>query len=343
MRLHVLAISSVLLAAGCVSAVPEGADSATCPYKPDTRAAAATPERPFGVVGLPKLPLLQPLLWGFLTQRPFAPKDLQVVGLDSILSLDKGAPKVFADATAVHALVANGAGFARWDDKSETLVLLPKAKDEVVEFVHDPANARRFLPPRVLPPTAVAALEVIAPQPVEHWFASILGNLDGDYRARPLDSGFRDKTSRWCFVTTPVLPWLVAAAFGGGPAGIELELDGQTPGPAVRVLAHAALPRLDLRRGQEEVVSREELARRMVKPEGPVEDTYLVYLLLPTGLHSVWVRQGAVVELDQAIRNQLVYVCDVLGPCRVSWFWQEYEPLDGALPTRSGFDSCLVR
>ena len=307
------------------------------------KAAAATPERPFGVVGLPKLPLLQPLLWGFLTQRPFAPKDLQVVGLDSILSLDKGAPKVFADATAVHALVANGAGFARWDDKSETLVLLPKAKDEVVEFVRDPANARRFLPPRVLPPTAVAALEVIAPQPVEHWFASILGNLDGDYRAQPLDSGFRDKTSRWCFDTTPVLPWLVAAAFGGGPAGIELELDGQTPGPAVRVLAHAALPRLDLRRGQEEVVSREELARRMVKPDGPVEDTYLVYLLLPTGLHSVWVRQGAVVELDQAIRNQLVYVCDVLGPCRVSWFWQEYEPLDGALPTRSGFDSCLVR
>ena len=44
MRLHVLAISSVLLAAGCVSAVPEGADSATCPYKPDARAAAATPD-----------------------------------------------------------------------------------------------------------------------------------------------------------------------------------------------------------------------------------------------------------------------------------------------------------
>ena len=36
------------------------------------KAAHAGPGQPFGVVGLPKLPLLQPALWGFLTQRPFA-------------------------------------------------------------------------------------------------------------------------------------------------------------------------------------------------------------------------------------------------------------------------------
>jgi hypothetical protein len=312
------------------------------------KAAAAGPGRPFGVVGLPRLPVLHAALWGFLTQRPFTATDLPVVGLDNLLRREPAAQQVFTDVTAVHALVANGAGFGRWDDQSETLVLLPKAADEVIEFVRDPGNPRRFLPPRLLPPTAVAALEVVSPRPVAHWRAAILGNLEGDYRARDLeqDLGPAHAVTRCFFDTTPVLPWLVAAAFGGGPSGIELSLDEEASLEGVRVFAHASLPQLPLSLAQADEVQRGDLVARLTKPLAPQQVDYVLYLLLPTGLFGVFVPAGGTVSLDAAIQGQITYVCDVLGPCRVSWFWQEHEPRGGqqaAPPGRTRFDSCIVR
>lgn len=302
--------------------------------------------RPFGVVGLPKLPLLQPALWGFLTQRPFAPVDLPVVGLDHMLTLDPGAKRVFTDATAVHALVANGAGFGRWDGATERLVLLPKAADEVVEFVRDPVNARRFVPPRLLPPTAVAAIEVVAPNPMTSLRAEVLGNLEGDYAVRPMgfssaDAAAPGVSGAQFLDTTGVLPWLVAASFGGGAAGIELMIDDKEPVPGVTVRSHAVLPEDALPTGPSGTVERAALADWSFS-DGTDRRPRTLYLLLPTGLYAAETLNAGRIVLEPAVLQQLDFLVDVLGPSRVHWFTQRNGLLD-AMPARSGFGTCIVR
>lgn len=305
-----------------------------------TKAADAGPGRPFGVVGLPKLPLLQPALWGFLTQRPFAPSDLPVVGLDAMLTRDPNSPRAFADTTAVHALVGNGAGFGRWDPASESIVLLPKAPPEVVEFVRDPRAPGRFVPPRLLPPTAVAALEVTSPVPVSRWRATVLGNLLGDFACPPFAREGVPVQS-WWLDTTRLLPWAVAAAVGGGPSGIEVTLDGRAPEARVAVRAHAALPGAALPGDAGQSIDRSRLAERMRWPGRAPGSAATAYLLLPTGLFAVPVPEGGTLVLDETTLGQIRFACDVLGPCRAHWFWQSGSA-EGP-PRRTLFGTCIVR
>lgn len=304
------------------------------------KAAAAGPGQPFGVVGLPKLPLLQPALWGFLTQRPFAPQDLHVVGLENMLTRDPGAPRVFANTTAVHALVANGAGCAVWNGATDSLMPMGKASDEVVDFVRDPADPRRFVPPRLLSPTAVGALEIVSPVPMASWRLQVLGNLEGPYAQAPFTAAAAPATAVWWLDLTGVLPWFVAATVGGGPAGVELTGDGQALPAGTVVRAHAGLPAVPTPVVVPGIVRREELVRYLVPPQ-PAQAAVL-YLLLPTGLFAVEAAAGSAPGLDAATRSQLDFVCDVLGPCRVHWFWQVEGGPDGP-PARSGFGTCVVR
>ncbi len=300
----------------------------------------AGPGKPFGVVGLPKLPLLQPALWGFLTQRPFARQDLPVVGLENMLTRDPGAPLVFANTTAVHALVANGAGCAVWNGATNSLVPMGKAASDVVDFVRDPADARRFVPPRLLPPTAVGALEIVSSGPVASWRLQVLGNLEGPYAKAAFTAAPVPATAVWWLDLTGVLPWFVAATVGGGPAGVELTGDGQALPAGSVVRAHAVLPTLSLPGEVPAVVRREELVRWLV-PSQPARAAVL-YLLLPTGLFAVASASGSALALDPATRSQLDFVCDVLGPCRVHWFWQA-EGGSAGPAQRSGFGTCIVR
>ncbi|MCA8948378.1 MAG: hypothetical protein KDE27_02680, partial [Planctomycetes bacterium] len=102
-----------------------------------TAAADAAPGRPFGVTGLPDLPVLQPPLWGFLTQRPFADRDLPVVGLANVLTRNEVAPAVYGNAVALHALVTDGAGVGLWDLASRTVRPAARATSDVVELLRD--------------------------------------------------------------------------------------------------------------------------------------------------------------------------------------------------------------
>ncbi|MCA8974832.1 MAG: hypothetical protein KDC98_08920, partial [Planctomycetes bacterium] len=179
-------------------------------------AQAAAPDRPFGVFGLPGQPLLHPPLWGFLTQRPFAERDLPVIGLSNILMRNPDTVDLFGDASVVHSLIAHGAGVGVWDDEARRLRPVPRAASGIIDFVQDPNDRRCFLPPRLLPPTAVAQLEIRSPTPVEKWRIEILGNLEGDYATRSMEVVAGDGAAvTWCD-TTHVLPWLIASQFGGG-------------------------------------------------------------------------------------------------------------------------------
>jgi hypothetical protein len=305
-------------------------------------AANAGPGRPFGVVGLPQLPLLQPGLWGFLTLRPFAPHDLDVVGLERMLTRDAGAASAFGDATPVHALVAEGAGFARWDGAAAAFVALPPAPASVVDFVADPAHPGRFVPPGPLSPLAVAALEITAPAPVAGWRAEVLGNLDGVFAAPPFVRGGEPPLATWWLDTTVVLPWLVAATFGGGPAGVDVWCDGVPAPPGTRVRAHARVAPLAAAEPAAAVdpVPRDALAARLLPP--PAGDGELsCYLLLPTGVHVLTAGDGGHIALDDGTRAQLGFACDLLGPCRVHWFWQRRGGIGP--PARSAMGTCVVR
>lgn len=311
-------------------------------------AADAGPARPFGVVGLPKLPLLQPALWGFLTQRPFAPVDQPVVGLENMLARDPAAPGVFGDAAAVHALVADGAGFGRWDPATEAIVRLPKAAPGAVEFAPVPGAPGRFTPVRPLSPAAVAALEVVAPRPVRAWRASILGNLEGDFAAAPfVRAAVGEPEATWWIDATRVLPWVVAAAFGGGPAGLDVQCDGAPAPPGTVVRAHAPL---DLAgapafppMAPSEVVDRAGFAARLAYPTWGEPPPETIYLLLPVGLYVGRRGPDGSAMFDGATRSQLDFACDVLGPCRVFWFWQSAPSAPHGRPRRTSFGSCVVR
>lgn len=307
----------------------------------DSKAAAARPGQPFGVVGLPKLPLLQPALWGFLSQRPFAPDDLHVVGLENLLSRDPAAPDVLADATAVHALVADGAGVAAWHEGTSALVPLPAGGDDVVDFVADPAQPGRFLPPRLLPPTAVAALEVQSPVPVGAWSVRILGNLEGPFAQAPFATVAPGSRVCWCD-TSRVLAWVVAGTLGGGPAGVEVVCDGAPPAAGAVVRAYARVSAAELPPAPPGVVERRDFAGHLVWPTTNARRMDRLYLLLPTGLYSARVGPGGAAELDAATRLQLDFVCDVLGPCRVHWFWAAAAGAETP-PQRSRFGTCIVR
>ena len=302
----------------------------------------AGPGKPFGVLGLPSLPLLQPTLWGFLAQRPFAPRDLPVVGLSNILRRDPAAASVFTDTTPIHALVADGAGCSVWDGGDRLLQPVAKADPGIVPFVAVADDPGRFVPVRLMAPTSVAALEIVSPVAVREWRAAILGNLDGEFAQPPfrLQVG-GDGSTRWWIDTTGVLPWLVAAQFGGGPGGIELTFDGAAPPSGTQVLAHAALERYPLQPSDAGSIDREAFATVLGRPDSG--RGYRLYVLLPAGVFAMEVRAGIEVKIAPEIVDQLGFVCDLLGPCRVHWFWSDLAAPPGECPARTAFGTCIVR
>lgn len=309
------------------------------------QASAAAPGRPFGVVGLPGLPLLQPALWGFLTQRPFADRDLPVVGLSNILTRNPAAEGVFTDTAAIHALVGDGAGSSVWNTPQRRLTPVASAAPDVIEFVAHAAVAGQFAPPRLLPPTAVAVLEIVAPSSVKRWRVDFLGNLGGDYAAPAHQTTFGDDghTTLWVDATS-VLPWFVAATLGGGPAGIAVTCDGAPAPVGTIVRAHPRLAALPLHAvGLPAVVDRAELARHLVRP---VENgLYVLYLLLPTGLYSWEVTEHIELRVPDDVAAQIAFTCDVLGPCRAHWFWRDLLelPPPGGAPGRTPFGTIILR
>lgn len=307
----------------------------------------AGPGKPFGVAALPGQPMLQPGLWGFLAQRPFAPVDLPVSGLAAMLEKDPGAPNLFGDGTPIHALVQQGAGFASWDGRGACFVPLAKAAAGVVDLVRDPADARRFLPKRLLSPLAIGAVEVVARtaqlelEPLGH--IGMFGEpLRWGTASEFLPSGGAPRT--FWFDTTCVASWYVAASLGGGVAGVSLSgPDGPLP-EGVVVRAHTDL---DTFLPEAEVASPstveqfvEALARdhRMRRPD-------VLYVFAPTGVYvEVFMPGGLPEAARQRIAGPLRFCADVLGTCRVHWFVQTNDlPNTDSKPSRTTFGTCEVR
>lgn len=317
-------------------------------------AAATTPAAPLGVVGLPKLPLLQPALWGFLTQRPFAAADLPVVGLENLLALDRSTPRSFARPLPLHALVATGAGAAIWQAPNQRLLPLPSAAAETsaaaAAWQQVPGAPQQWVPPGWLPATGLAALEIELPGAAAQYRVQILGNFEGVYAAPPwggkVPAAAPGGVSRLWLDTTAVLPWLVATTLGAGVAGIELWVDEKPPPAGTVVRAHArlgtGLPVLQ----PTAAIPRAELAQWLQPPAGADE----LHLLLPTGCYAMAVDPGSAVggaaagaiELAAGLRQQLDFVCDVLGPCRVHWFFAG-QAGPGEPPQRSRLGTAIVR
>jgi len=312
-----------------------------------TVAAAAGPGTPFGVVGLPKLPLLQPALWGFLTQRPFAPQDLPVVGLENLLSHDASTPRSFARPVPLHALVAHGAGAAVWHGPTARLLPLPTTPAGLPEvgtpWAPSATAPQQFLPTGLLPATNLAALEIELPAAAGQYRVQILGNLDGAFAA-PAWTGTWPAAqdggqARLWLDTTAVLPWLVATTLGAGVVGIELWIDGQPPPPGTVVRAHARLgDELPVTQPAQSI-PRADLAQWLQPPPGGADE---LHLLLPTGCFAMAVASAGALELAAGLRQQLDFVCDVLGPCRVHWFFTR-QTGPGAKPERSRFGTAMVR
>lgn len=299
---------------------------------------------PFGVVGLPRLPLLQPGLWGFLAQRPFVGRDLSVVGLDHVLTKDPAAANVFADATAISVLATDGAGCAGWNSGAGALTPLPRGRDGASAFVPVDGFPGRFVASQRLPSTAAQMLEVVAPGPVRQWQVAVLGNLEGPLAQAPFaaDTGAGPpRPDFWCD-TSGVLGWVVATQLGGGVAGVEVTCDGR-PAPAGTVVrAHARPTVVPVPAGGATSVDRTVLASRIRLPATPGAPWQSLYLLLPTGVHRLPVSAEGRVELDAEAKGQLGFASDVLGPCRVHWFATAPGGA-GQKPARTTFGTCIVR
>lgn len=278
---------------------------------------AAGPQQPYGVLGLPGLPLLQPETWGFLALRPFADRDRPVVGLTNVLTKNPATPELFGDARLVHLLVAHGTGVGVWHAPTRRLVPVAKPDPGTVDFARDPQDPRRFLPPRRLPPTAVAQLEIRGLGDAAQVRLEYLGNLAGDYAAPPEGITARAAADAWWVTSARVLPWLVAATLGGGPGGVVLSCDGAAPPPSTVVRAHAGFEALPLPEGPLLPIDRAGLALCMVVPEPPAAN-WRRYLLLPTGAFCIppTAPEG---ELPTGVGNQVTFATDVLGTCPVQW------------------------
>lgn len=306
-------------------------------------AAAAAPGAPYGVAALPGQPMLQPGLWGLLTQRPFAPRDLPVSGLFGMLEEDGGNPLLFGNAGPVHALVAQGAGFAAWQQARSAFAPLAKPSAPIVELLRNPQNPRQFVPPGLLSPAALGAIEVTGPD------AEIsilpLGLLErfeeaelpyGSAHERPIDGA---DYAHW-FDTSSVVSWYVVAALGGGPLGIELTAADTPLAATARVRAHAGLAPLEELAAVPARCTVEEFAAAM-KPPGS-SGGYRLYVYSPMGvLVRDW--QPGTAELGAlpaGAAAALRFCADVLGTCDVHWCWQGRD--DQGRPARTPFGRCKV-
>jgi hypothetical protein len=209
-----------------------------------------------------------------------------------------------------------------------------------------PGAPQRLVPPRWLPATGLAALEIEWPGAGGEYRAQILGNFEGPYAAPPwvgkVPAAAHGGVARLWLDTTAVLPWLVATTLGAGVAGIELWIDGQPPPAGTVVRAHARLGTTLPVVQPTATIPRAELSQWLEPPAGADE----LHLLLPTGCYAMAVERsravGGAVELAAGLRQQLDFVCDVLGPCRVHWFFAG-QAGPGEPPQRSRLGTAIVR
>ncbi|MDO8348928.1 MAG: hypothetical protein Q7T30_01740, partial [Planctomycetota bacterium] len=301
-------------------------------------AQASAPGRPFGIGGLPGLPLLQTKLWGVLGLAPFAKVERPLVGVPEIVARDEAALALFGDAAPVHAMAELGAGVAIWQQAANAFVPVPRPVVAQVVLVASDKVPGAFVP--ASPPllaTAVAAVQVVVDKPASRFRLRLLDDLAGEFAFGWRAVEGAPGTTAWFDLTRAVGPLVQ----GGVCSGLVLEVDGK-PAPAgtvVRVFASLATgPLLEPLRGR--TVPREQFAAalRPPRPDLPLR----LYLLLPTGLLSVDVAGGAAVRFDEPTRNQIVYAADVLGGCLVHCFWQTVPGHQGE-PWRSPIDWCEVR
>ena len=298
---------------------------------------ASAPGRPFGIGGLPGLPLLQTKLWGVLGLEPFTTVERPLVGVPEIVARDDAAWALFGDAAPVHAMAELGAGVAIWQPAANTVVPVARPTVAEVELVASQSAPGAFVPgsPPLLA-TAVAAVQVVVSKPASRFRLRLLDDLSGDFAFGWREVRGAPTTTAW-FDLTRALPPLVQ----GGCSGLAIEIDGE-PAPAGTVVrARGSLatgPLLSVLAGR--VVPRDALDA-VLRP--PRHDLALrLYLLLPTGLLSADVLAGTATRLDAATQNQIGFAADVLGGCLVHCFWQTLPDHPGE-PWRSPIDWFAVR
>ena len=306
----------------------------------------AGPGRPFGVAALPGQPSLQPGLWGLLAQRPFAPVDLSVSGLFGMLEEDPGNPLLRGNASPVHALVMQGAGFAGWQQERGAFVSIARPERPVVELLRNPQDPRQFVPPGLLSPAAFGVIEVRnGDATVNLRPLGVLAALDSD---PTLGSSFdpppaSDVPVHW-FDTSDVVSWYVMATLGGGPLGVELTSGDVDTSSAVRagatVHAHAEFLVLSDASSVPARCTVAEFAQHLRPPTA--NDTYTLFVYSPFGvLVRRWSSSTAELgALPAGAQATLRFAADVLGSCTVHWCWQgEHQ----GRPARTPFGIVEVR
>lgn len=284
--------------------------------------AAATadvdPKAPIGVATLPGQPPLQPGLWGFLLQRPYAAQDRCLVGAYGLLEADPANQALFADGAVVHSLVQQGGGFLTWNATQRALAAVASS-DGVVELVRSAADPCVFTLPAGGSPTALQAIEVtgvaelhVAPfpeLPAFPWRQSVV-SPDG-------------VGSLWCD-TSSMVSWYITTQLGLGPPSLRLTTQNQAALPAqAAVRAHARLhpraePTPQLQDG-----SAAAFATALVPPAW---QELRLYVLSPLGvLVADCASPRQLAACRERIQRHLPFVADVLGGCRVHWFWRGRE------------------
>lgn len=300
----------------------------------------AGPGKPFGVAALPGQPMLQPGLWGFLTQRPFAPVDLPVSGLAGMLERDPGNLGLFANSTPIHALVQQGGGFASWHGEGQQLVTLANAVGQPVDLVRSAQDPRHFVPPGPLSPVAVGAVEVVTK--ADHVGFEPLGQIElfpRHSQGQAFDPPVPNGGYTYWFDTTAVVSWYVAATLGGGAGGVSVtQPQGALPeGSTAR--AHTTLGVLQDRCNPTARTTVEQFVASLRPPD--VADRCGLYVLAPTGVYVPVVgRAGLTDDARERLGASLRFCADVLGVCRVHWFWQGADST--GRPARTAFGTCEV-
>lgn len=281
-------------------------------------AAHATPARPFACAGLPTLPLFHQKLWGVLGLRPFAARDLAVLGLPELLVPDAFAPEFFADAAPVHAILATGGDVASIDYTTMRFVSLTRAPAATLPLTPGAPHEFVVASGSSWPGTALAAIEVRLPRPAAAVRLRLLDDAP-DERAYGWQQQSAKGGTAW-FVTAHAVAPILLQTLGVPFRGVGLEVDGNAPAPGTTVVVHAALASRALpQRAAGATRTRDELHALPATP--PFREPSRLYLLLPTGVrHMDAPPEGA--DMSPALREHLRYALDIFAPLTVHWFWQ---------------------
>ena len=139
--------------------------------------------------------------------------------------------------------------------------------------------------------------------------------------------------------TESVLAWFVTATSGVGPQGFVVTCGGRPPPPGTVVRAHSNSQHVEAPDVEvPAVVDRSELALSLIATDPGRSRCYLV---LPTGLYLLRRSGSEPFEISDSAMAQIVFAADVLGSCRVHWFWKRES--SAAWPERTSWYDCIVR